>query len=122
MSRIQLQEYASVQLDASGNGRAILGPAIVRERWAPTQATVSVSTNPLESPTNALESRCSLYLGIGGVPGRLLGESRTGSSGDTYGFGGFELQPGQNIVAVWTGGDPNATATITVFGERVRGE
>lgn len=115
MMRTQLQEFAHVILDANGNGRVSIGPTVVRERWAPTQATVSVSTS-------VLESQCDLYLGVGGVPGRLMGSTRTGSSGDPYGFAGFELQPGQNLVAVWTGGDAGAVATITVFGEKVRGE
>lgn len=115
MTRIQLQQSSFVQLDGSGNGRVAIGPAVVRERWAPTQVTVSVSST-------VLQATCALYLGIGAVPGRLLGESSTGSSGDTYGFGGFEMQPGQNLIAVWTGGDAGATATIAVYGERVRGE
>jgi hypothetical protein len=112
--RVQLTTTASVVLDGSGNGRVSIGPSVVRERWAPNQATVSASTT-------VLEATCALYLGVGGVPGRLLGASRTGSSGDVYGFGAFELQAGQSIVAVWSGGDVGATATINVFGEKVRG-
>lgn len=115
MTRIQLQVSGSVVLDASGNGQVSIGPAVVRERWAPTQATVSVSST-------VLQATCSLYLGIGAVPGRKLGDSSTGSSGDTYGFGGFEMQPGQNLIAIWAGGDAGATATVAVYGERVRGE
>lgn len=109
----QLMEYASVVLDASGNGRVAIGPKVVREKWSPSQATVSVSST-------VLESKCAIYLGVGRVPGQKLGESRTGSSGDTYGFGALALQPGQHIVAVWTGGDPGALATIGVFGEKSR--
>lgn len=112
--REQLTASASVVIGASGSGTVVIGPNVVRERWAPTYATVSTSTQ-------VLEAKCSLYLGIGTTPGTLLGASRTGSSGDTFGFGPFELQAGQSIVAVWTGGDVGATATINIFGERVRG-
>lgn len=109
----QLMEYASVVLDAAGNGRVAIGPRVVREQWKPSQATVSVSTQ-------VLEARCSIYLGVSSVPGQKLGESRTGSSGDTYGFGSLVLQPGQHLMAVWVGGDPGAIATIAVFGEKDR--
>lgn len=115
MGRTQLQESGHVTLDANGDGTVILGPNIVRERWAPTQASVSASTN-------VREARCALYVGIGGVPGNLLQETRTGSTGDVYGFGGFEMQSGQNIVAIWRGGDAGATATLNVYGEKVRGD
>lgn len=110
----QLTEFGTVTLDANGNGQVSLGPQVVRERWNPAQATVSASTN-------ALEARCAIYLGIANVAGLLLGQTATGSSGDTYGFGAFEMQPGQSIVAVWEGGDPGAVATIALMGEKWRG-
>lgn len=111
---LQLTQNGSVVLDGSGNGRISLGPSVVRESWTPTSAVVAVSTT-------TLEARCDLYLGVGGNPARLLASSRTGSSGDTCGFGGFTLMPGQSVVAVWTGGDAGATATLNVYGTRQRG-
>lgn len=110
---LQLTASASVVLDASGNGQVSIGPNIVREKWALTTATVGTSTT-------TLEAQCDLYLSVGGVASRLLAASRTGSSGDSCGFGGFPLQPGQSIVAKWTGGDVGATATINVYGSRQR--
>jgi len=110
----QLTVSGSGIVAANGTARVLLGPQIARERWNLSQATVSVSSA-------VLESTCSLYLGTGAVPGSLLAASFTGSSGDTNDFPDtFVLQPGQNILAVWTGADVGAVATISLVGLKLR--
>lgn len=109
----QLQQSASVTLDGSGNGTVFLGPNIVREFWTPD--AVSVVTSP-----NTTEAQCFLYLGNGPTPGNQLGATFTGSTGDTCAMAGFDLRPGQSIIAKWVGGTPGAVATVTVFGKKGR--
>lgn len=100
-------------LDGSGNGQVVLGPKRVREYWELSYASVQASTA-------TTEANCTLYLGIGAVAGRRISGTATGSSGDTCGFANTKLQPGQTVVAVWTGGDPGATATLAVVGTKGR--
>jgi hypothetical protein len=74
----------------------------------------------LSRVTSPPEALCSLYLGVGPTAGQLLGTTRTGATGDTFGFGGLSLLPGQSLLARWTGGDPGATATFGIFGTKGR--
>jgi hypothetical protein len=102
-------QYASVTLNGSGDGTAQLGPSRVREHWQIAAVGVSVATD------NA-EASCAIYIGsaIGGFS--FVGNTATGSSGDTCGCGGFDIQPGQFVFAVWEGGDPQEQATMAIFG------
>ena len=104
------QPFATVTLDGSGNGVAKLGPSRVREHWQPTSAAVSVATN-------ASEAQCSIYMGTVRNAATFLGQTATGSTGDTCGFGGQDMQTGMLIFAQWTGGDPGSVATVVVNGE-----
>lgn len=101
--------YATVTLDGSGNGTAQLGPVRVREHWQLSGASVAVATH-------TLEATCKLYLGSAVAPGTFIGQTATGSSGDTCALGGQDIQPGMYIWAVWTGGDVGAQATVTAIG------
>lgn len=110
----QLQQSVTITLDGSGNGTAVLGPSVVREYWTPNAAAVSVA------PPVTREAQCNLYVGTGAIPTNQLGATFMGSTGDTCGFGEFQMVPGQSIIAKWTGGDANKQATLTVFGSRGR--
>lgn len=102
-------QYASTTLDASGNGTAQVGPARVREHWQVQAVGVAVETQ-------AAQATCSVYIGTAVGATSFVGNTTTGSSGDTCGCGGIDIQPGQFIFAVWEGGDPGSVATATVFG------
>lgn len=103
------QPFATVTLDGSGNGVARIGPQRVREHWQPTSASVSVATN-------TAEAQCSIFMGTVMNAATFLGQTATGSTGDTCGFGGQDMQSGMNIFAQWKGGDPGAVATVVVNG------
>jgi hypothetical protein len=105
------QPFATVILDGSGNGVASLGPQRVREHWQPTGASVSVATQ-----TN--EAQCSIFMGTTMNATTFLGQTATGSSGDTCGFAGGnqDMQTGMKIFAQWKGGDPGSVATVIVNG------
>jgi len=78
--------------------------------WQPTSIGVSATTN-------VSEAQCRVYLGLNANAGALLGSTSTGSTGDSTDCA-QTVWPGQSLIAVWTGGDAGATATISVFGTR----
>lgn len=102
-------QYQSVTLDGSGNGTANLGPVRVREHWQIQGVGVKASSN-------VNEASCSIYIGTSVSEATFVGNTLTGSSGDTCGCAGMDIQPGQQVFAVWEGGDAGATATMTIFG------
>jgi hypothetical protein len=102
--------FATVTLNGSGNGTASIGPTRVRERWYPSIVSVSVSSN-------ASEPACKTYRGPQITDAAFVDGTYTGSSDSTDSFQGTELHAGDKVWAVWTGGDPGATATVTVTGE-----
>jgi hypothetical protein len=102
-------QYATVTLNGSGNGTAVLGPQRVREHWQVNGVGVSVATA-------VNQAKCSIYIGTSPTANNFLGQTATGSSGDTCGAAGMDIQPGQSVFAVWTGGDAGQIATMAVFG------
>lgn len=110
-----LDVSASVILNGSGNGSVQIGPSVVRERWQPASAFVSVTTN-------TKEAACDLYLGTGILASQQIAQTATGSSGDTCALSGIDMPPGMLLIAIWTGGDPGAMAVLHVVGNRSRPE
>lgn len=113
MTDLDLDVFATVVLDASGNGIVSVGPTIVREHWTPTNVAVSATTA-------VLDAQCNVYLGTSPVAAQLVLSTATGSSGDSSGASGIDMQPGQLLIAQWKGGDVGATATLHVNGNRSR--
>lgn len=110
--RVPLDETIGVVLNGSGAGTVRLGPVSQRENWYPTQASVKVNTNP----TN--EAMCQIFKGETATNDNFKDATFTGSSGDATGKVTGRLQKGQYIYAVWSGGDANQTAYLTVTGEK----
>lgn len=107
---LTLNTSAFCILDGDGNGTASTGPNLPGVTWQPETVAVSCSTN-------ITESICSLYVGISPIAGSLIGTTSTGSTGDSDDIGA-SVYTGQSIIAVWTGGDPGATATMSIFGTK----
>lgn len=107
---IPLNKGVEVTLNASGAGRAELGPSYYGTEWRVTRAVVKV-TPAVSIPV------CSLYAGSPS-PNTLVGESGTGSQ-DTDSVLNVTLYPGQKITAVWSGGDAGATAILSIYGEQI---
>jgi hypothetical protein len=108
-----LDVSASVVLDGNGNGICSVGPQIVREHWNPTNVAVSATSF-------VKDAQCNVYLGTTPTAGQLVLSTTTGSSGDSSGASGIDMQPGQLLIAQWKGGDVGATATLHVNGTRLR--
>lgn len=109
---VPLYESARVTLNGSGNGTAKVGPLSAREVWHPANVHVSVATN-----TN--EAVCNVYAGVDATPPNFRDATFSGSSGDsTDKVSADTIKCGQYVFAVWTGGDANQVATMTVTGTK----
>ncbi len=109
---VPLRQYAQVVLNGSGAGTAKVGPLSARETWSPTSASIQCSTT-------VNEATCNVYAGSTATQPDYVDASFAGSSGDsTSRVSGTTIYCGQYVWAVWTGGDPGATATLTVTGSR----
>ena len=107
-----LYETGQVILDGSGNGTVRVGPLSAREVWNAANASVKVATN-------ALEARCSIYVGNAATSQYFRDTTLTGSTGDSTGkVDSAPIKVGSYIWAVWTGGDPGQQATLTVTGTK----
>lgn len=101
---------ASVVLNGSGGGTAAVGPSITDEVWTVAVAAVSASTN-------VSEATCKTYAGSTTAGGFVDGTT-WGSTGDSTSSFSAPVYSGQQVFAVWTGGDAGAIATLVVTGTR----
>lgn len=109
-TRVPLRETAVITLNGSGAGTARVGPLSAREVWYPDNASISVSTKVKEASAN-------LYAGESATQPYFRDNSVQASTGDSSGTVSADtLRRGQFIFAVWTGGDANAQAILTVTG------
>lgn len=112
MASANLVQNASVQLDGSGNGTVGTGPLSAREVWLPAYVHVQVSSDNLEAV-------CNIYVGDSVSPQNFRDATCTGSLGDSSDHvSSSVIECGSKVWAVWTGGDPGATATLTVTGTK----
>lgn len=110
MRRVALRESSVVTLDANGAGTAKVGPLSARETWYPSNVQISCATK-------VIESKCDVYVGLDTSSSSFRDHSERGSSGESTGSCSADvLKSGMNVWAVWTGGDANTEATLTVTG------
>lgn len=113
MTTGRLYESATVTLNGSGNGIARVGPLTAREIWYPQNAHVSANQNPVN------QARCNIYVGDSVIQPNFRDATISGSSGDSTDRVNADIVPkGQYIWAVWSGGDANAVAVLTVTGTK----
>lgn len=103
----RLDTNGSVTLDALGNGNVRLAPR--GEKWEINRIFVACSTRNKEA-------QCRIYINHI-APLNSIDGTYSGSSGDTSDTQHY-LEDGQALYVAWTGGDPNAVATVTVSGWR----
>lgn len=98
---------STVTLDSDGNGTCPpLTPTGAGESWTLTLISVQCTSN-------ASEAIASVYLN-----GALLGTTTWGSTGDSDTGISQQVMTGQQVTATWTGGDPGATAVMSLLGTR----
>lgn len=109
MSDLQsLEMNKSVVFDANGNGTVRLTPQ-QGVLWLPTQVRLQ-NTSTVKFPAG------SIYTGSMTFNDQLI-DTTTTNIDDTSGrIQGQKIYPGQAVIAVWTGGDPGATGTVTLYG------
>jgi hypothetical protein len=123
-------ETASVVLNGAGAGTARWTPGAAGSPgsgvgaaryggYSVSVAGVAVAVAPAPgNPAIILEAQCSVYLSWGiqsATANDFQSQTIRGSHGDTDSIN-QTLKPQDWITAVWTGGDPGATATMTIQG------
>jgi hypothetical protein len=106
---VPLSVSASVVLSGAGAGQVQLGPVLAGVTWSPSSVAVKVTPTSL-----TVVSQFYLYFGAA-ADANFIGGSYTGdvnSSGITV----PDMHPGQVLTGVWAGGNPGATATLTITG------
>lgn len=109
--QLPLSAAAQVVLDSSGNGQCSVGPTAQGEVWAAGFVAA------VHCSSNTAEAIMRLYCGAGASPAYFAGGTTWGSTGDSSDTTP-QMQVGQAVTAVWTGGDPGAIAYLTVTGTR----
>lgn len=116
---VLLNQSAVVTLDASGNGTARLGPISAREHWNP--ARIAVKTNQAPG-TIVSEAQCRIYAGPDTSDTWFVDNTLSGSTGDATGrAAGQVLDCGEQVFAVWSGGDAGAQGRVNVTGTKTIG-
>lgn len=110
MADISLNAGVDVKLDASGNGRASIGPAFGPATWHVTATSVRTS-----QPGQGNIPLCAIYRGTEDSAGYL--DTTYDGSADVCDIA-YDLTPGINVIAVWTGGNPGDIATLGVTGTK----
>ena len=109
--RVPISGLAGDATVISGTATVQLGPNGLGTRWYLTQANVFTSTGAADASTVAL------YLGSVALPNQLGGSSYAGGQ-DTIGLNVRPLDPGDLLIAVWSGAHNGDTATLVVYGEQ----
>lgn len=94
-----------------GAATVSVGPTAQGEIW---QAGFTVAVH---CSTSDLEAMCRIYCGGGVSPAYFIGGTTWGSTGDST-TNTPQMQVGQQVYAVWTGGDPGAEAYLSITGMR----
>ena len=95
-------------ISAGGSATIAVGPQGYGTRWYPNQLSVATASGAADASTVAF------YVNVIG-PGGFLGQSYAGG-GDQPGIAVPEVQPGDLIYAVWSGGHPGDWCQLTVTG------
>lgn len=110
---VPLSEFATIQLDGSGNGTARVGPMAHGVAWKPTVAGIKMSG---DSPSGL--AMCTVYAGSSPTDDNFVDATYDVNNASTDAVSGQELRLGQYVYAVWSGGNAGATATLTVNGTK----
>jgi hypothetical protein len=100
---------ASAVVNSAGVATVQVGPQGLGTTWYPSSAVVSTSTGAADNST------CAVYIGAQ-VQQNLQGGQSYAGGGDTVGINQASMQPGDLLIAQWTGAVPGARATINIFG------
>lgn len=114
MTEVPLSEDTEITLDATGAGTARLGPTAHGVTWKPLVASIKMTGG---TPSGV--ATCFLYAGSRVANGNFVDSTYDVANDSTDRVSGQQLALGQYVYAVWSGGNPGATATLTVNGTKV---
>ena len=114
MSSQPLLQAQQITLDGSGAGRMQFGPVPSFQVW--TINIMSVTT----SGPNTKQALVQVYRNLAGLPTALVDGTYSGNF-DTSPCD-IELQAGESLWVVWSGGNAAATATYRIEGTRAMAE
>lgn len=105
-------QFIDLAQPAANNGMATVtvAPGGI-ERWNVTQIAVSVSSNVNEPIARVYKNQIA--------PSALIAGTYTGSLDSMGSSRGIPILQGDSLICVWEGADPGATATLSIFGEKV---
>jgi len=93
---------------ASGSGQVSVGPQGVGTTWYPKSCTLATQSGAADGST------ATGYLNSVTTP--PLFQSYAGG-GDTQGLAVPQMQPGDLLIVLWSGGKPGDWASVTVVGD-----
>ena len=96
------------QIGGGGSATVAVGPQGYGTRWYPNQLGVATASGSTDTST------CAFFLNVVG-PGGWLGQSYAGG-GDQIGLAVPEMQPGDLLYAVWSGGHNGDWCQLSVIG------
>lgn len=105
----QLDQAASVVLDAEGYGQVIFQPDSW-QTWTITSINVRTDQGVTETPV----PQATVYLGDVS-PGQIVAQTWMGNRGSADGSA-VVVQPSQRLIVEWTGGVPGSLATASLYG------
>lgn len=97
--------------NAQGTATIRLGPNGLGTTWYPQAATVATSVGANDAAT------VTIYKGAQAVLTVVVGQSYSGG-GDTVGLSSPPLQPGEQLIAIWTGGTSGKFASLVIYGDQ----
>lgn len=104
-------------LDGSGNGIISLGPA-VGQTWQLSVASIFVAPVPPATASVKIPN-CYIYIGGSAEPINQVDATFVGNQNSTSRVSGYLIKKGAKVFAKWTGGDPGAIATLSIFGTEI---
>jgi hypothetical protein len=96
-------------VNGAGVATVKVGPQGLGTTWYPAAANISTSTGAADTST------CAVYIGAQAQQNLQGGQSYAGG-GDTVALSVISMQPGDLLIAVWSGAVPGATAVLNVTG------
>ncbi len=101
---------AQATVNGAGTATVRVGPVHWGETWYPASADIATTSGVDDSST------CAFYLGVISAATQIGGQSYAGG-GDTMAWSARPVQFGEQVYAVWSGGNPGDIATMRVTGD-----
>jgi hypothetical protein len=118
MRTLNFSRSVTVTLNSLGNGSVSAGPTLPGEIWYPQSVAISSGGTSAGNYNTTTGPSCDIYAGFG-VAATTFVDGTFNVQGDSSSMiSGQVLYPGHSVSVVWTGANPNVTATMVIQGTR----